>query len=89
MALDWSLYIQSFGSGALIDASAALFRLLDGRIAGISGIAGSLLASRTKATANNAAFIPGFSVRSVVLQFPGGARSRLARGRGLFRRFSG
>ena len=38
MALDWSRYIQSFGGGALIGASSALFLLLDGRIGGISGI---------------------------------------------------
>ena len=38
MALDWSLYIQSFGGGALIGASSALFLLLDGRIGGISQI---------------------------------------------------
>jgi hypothetical protein len=45
MALS-SLYIRSFGRGALIGASSALFLLLDGRIAGISGIAGSLLRDR-------------------------------------------
>jgi hypothetical protein len=41
MALDWSRYIQSFGGGALIGASSALFLLLDRRIAGISGIVGA------------------------------------------------
>jgi uncharacterized membrane protein YedE/YeeE len=53
MALDWPLYLQSLGGGALIGASAALFLLFDGRIAGISGIVGGLLGSRTAMTATN------------------------------------
>jgi len=48
MPLDWPLYLQSLGGGALIGASAALFLLFDGRIAGISQIVGGLLGSRTR-----------------------------------------
>ena len=59
MPLDWPLYLQSLGGGALIGASAALFLLFDGRIAGISGIVGSLLGSRTAMTATNVAFVLG------------------------------
>jgi uncharacterized protein len=59
MALDWPIYLQSLGGGALIGASAALFLLLDGRIAGISGTAGGLLGLRTTATATNIAFVLG------------------------------
>jgi uncharacterized protein len=59
MALDWPLYLQSLAGGALIGVSAALFLLLDGRIAGISGIVGGLLGSRTTMTATNLAFVLG------------------------------
>jgi len=59
MTLDWPLYLQSLGGGALIGASAALFLLFDGRIAGISGIVGGLLGSRTAMTATNVAFVFG------------------------------
>jgi hypothetical protein len=48
MAVDWPLYLQSVGCGALIGASAALFLLLGGRITGIRGIARGLLGSRTR-----------------------------------------
>jgi hypothetical protein len=48
MAVDWPLYLQSVGCGALIGVLAALFLLLGGRITEISGIAGGLLGSRTR-----------------------------------------
>jgi len=58
LAVDWT-YLQALGGGALIGASAAFFLLFDGRIAGISGIVGSLLGSRTAMTATNVAFVLG------------------------------
>ena len=39
----WSAYLQSFVGGGLIGGAAALFLLLNGRIAGVSGILGGLL----------------------------------------------
>jgi len=53
------LYLQSLGGGALIGAAAVLFLLLDGRIAGISGIVGSLLGPWTGQAATNVAFVLG------------------------------
>ena len=52
MALDWPLYLQSL-DGGLIGASAVLFRLSNGPIAGISGIVGGLLGSGTRERAED------------------------------------
>ena len=45
MIVDWANFtpIKSLAGGAMIGLSAALFMLLNGRIAGISGILGGLL----------------------------------------------
>ena len=45
MTIDWNAYTpgSALAGGALIGAAAALLVLLDGRIAGISGIVGGLL----------------------------------------------
>ena len=45
MTIDWSHFTPwtSFAGGALLGLSAALFVLLNGRIAGISGVLGGLL----------------------------------------------
>jgi hypothetical protein len=64
MQLGWSLYFEPLAGGALIGASAALFLLFDGRIAGVSGIVGGLLGSRTAMTATNAAFVLGLLLGS-------------------------
>lgn len=45
--------------GAMIGASAALFLLLNGRIAGISGILGGLFAPPSRETGWRAAFVAG------------------------------
>lgn len=55
----WPIYLQSLEGGALIGAAAALFLLLDGRIAGISGIAGGLLDRPSPRWIVNACFIAG------------------------------
>ncbi len=45
MTIDWNAFTPwaSLGGGALIGVAAAMFVLLNGRIAGISGIVGGLL----------------------------------------------
>ncbi|MCQ9157122.1 YeeE/YedE family protein [Acidomonas methanolica] len=58
----WSTYLQSLTGGALIGAAAALFLLLNGRIAGISGILGRLLGPRSAETATNIWFVIGLLV---------------------------
>ena len=60
--MNWAHDIQAACGGMLIGLSAALFLLLDGRVAGISGILGGLLGPRNRATAGNAAFIAGLLV---------------------------
>lgn len=55
----WSAYLQSFVGGGLIGGAAALFLLLNGRIAGVSGILGGLLNTPSGQTVVNAAFVLG------------------------------
>lgn len=57
--MNWPLYLQSLCGGLLIGAAAALFLLLNGRIAGISGILGSLLGPRGHETQTNVTFLLG------------------------------
>jgi uncharacterized protein len=59
MNLDWPLYLPSLAGGALIGVAAVLFLVLDGRVAGISGIVGGLLGPHTALMATNAAFVLG------------------------------
>lgn len=54
-----SPYIASLAGGGLIGASAALLLLLNGRIAGISGIAGGLLGRLSADTPWRVAFLAG------------------------------
>ena len=54
-----SPYLSSLAGGALIGVSAASLLLLNGRIAGISGIAGGLLGPVDRDTAWRAAFTAG------------------------------
>jgi len=55
----WPTYLQSFAGGLLIGLSASLFLLLDGRIAGISGIVGGALRGHGRDFPRNVAFIVG------------------------------
>lgn len=64
----WPTYLQSLAGGALIGAAAALFLLLNGRIAGISGILGGLLAPRPAQIATNLAFVAGLLLGPLVFQ---------------------
>ena len=54
-----SPYLQSLAGGALIGGSAALLLLLNGRIAGVSGVAGGLLGPVDRDTGWRVAFTAG------------------------------
>src|SRR6185436_18651047 len=61
MTIDWDHFTPwaSLGGGMLIGIAAAMLVLLNGRIAGISGIVGGLLAPRAKDIGWRFAFIAG------------------------------
>lgn len=61
MVIDWNNFTPwyALGGGALIGLAAAGFALLNGRIAGISGIVGGLLVARAGDAAWRAAFVLG------------------------------
>lgn len=55
----WPLYLQSLAGGALIGLAAALYLLLDGRVAGISGILGGVLRGPGPGFPRDLAFVIG------------------------------
>ncbi len=61
--MDWPAWLQSLAGGALIGLAASLLLILNGRIAGVSGIVGALFApvrGRIDGKAlENAAFVAG------------------------------
>ena len=59
--------------GVMIGASAALFLLLNGRIAGISGILGGLLAPPSRETGWRVAFLSGLILAPVAYAGLGGS----------------
>jgi len=61
MAIDWGHFTpwSSFAGGVLIGVAAAMLVLLNGRVAGISGIVGALFAPRRGDIAWRVAFILG------------------------------
>jgi uncharacterized membrane protein YedE/YeeE len=61
LTLDWNHFTPwtSLGGGVLIGIAAAMLVLLNGRIAGISGILGGLLAPRRADIAWRVAFVAG------------------------------
>jgi hypothetical protein len=68
MTVDWTSFTpwSALAGGLLIGLSAALFVLLSGRIAGISGILGGLLALPKGDSAWRAAFVLGLVVSPLV-----------------------
>jgi uncharacterized membrane protein YedE/YeeE len=76
MSIDWNSFTpwSSFGGGMLIGLAAALFVLLNGRIAGISGVLGGLLTPLRGDVLWRVAFIGGMVAAplaySVVLALP-------------------
>nr|WP_315428583.1 YeeE/YedE family protein [uncultured Albidiferax sp.] len=61
MTMDWNHFtpLASLAGGALIGLAAAMFVLLNGRIAGISGVLGGLLAPKRGDIAWRLAFVIG------------------------------
>jgi uncharacterized membrane protein YedE/YeeE len=76
MSIDWNAFTpwSSFGGGMLIGLAAALFVLLNGRIAGISGVIGGLFTPLRGDVLWRVAFIGGMVAAplaySVVLALP-------------------
>lgn len=68
MTIDWSAFTpwSALGGGLLIGLSAALFILLNGRVAGISGILGGVLAPRKGDIIWRLAFIGGLLIAPIV-----------------------
>ena len=72
MSIDWSHFTpwSSLAGGLLIGIAAAMLVLLNGRVAGISGILGGLLAPRRGETAWRVAFLAGlFAAPLLMLLF--------------------
>lgn len=67
-----SLYVQSLAGGVLIGGSAAWLLLFNGRIAGISGIAGGLLGPADHDTAWRVAFTAGLVLGPVAFMLVAG-----------------
>ena len=76
MQIDWTHFTPwtSFAGGLLIGAAAAMFLLLNGRIAGISQILGGLLRPASGDIAWRAAFLAGLlfapALYALVARFP-------------------
>jgi uncharacterized membrane protein YedE/YeeE len=68
MHVDWAAFspVPAIEGGVLIGLAVTLFLLLDGRIAGISGIVGGLLNLRRSDIAWRAAFVIGLLVAPLV-----------------------
>jgi hypothetical protein len=62
MSVDWNAFTpwSALAGGVLIGIAAAMFALLNGRIAGISGVIGGLLKPATGDVAWRAAFVVGW-----------------------------
>jgi hypothetical protein len=68
MTIDWTHFTPwgSLGGGLLLGTASALFILMNGRILGISGILGGLLAPRSGDIAWRLAFLLGMAVAPFV-----------------------
>lgn len=75
MSIDWKAFtpLASLGGGVLIGLAAAMFVLLNGRIAGISGILGGLLRPAAGDVAWRVAFVAGLVGAPVVYAAVSGA----------------
>jgi uncharacterized protein len=75
MSIDWSHFTPwaSLAGGTLIGVAAAMLVLLNGRIAGISGIVGGLLAPQRGEIAWRLAFIAGLFVAPALMMAIGKA----------------
>ena len=71
MTIDWVHFTPwaSAAGGVLIGLAAAMLVLLNGRIAGISGIVGGLLAARRRDVAWRVAFVLGLLAAPLAMMF--------------------
>jgi uncharacterized membrane protein YedE/YeeE len=71
--MDWAHFtpLSSFAGGVLIGCAAAMLVLFNGRIAGVSGIAGGLLVARRGDIAWRAAFVLGLLAAPVAFRLFG------------------
>src|SRR5687768_14153995 len=86
MNIDWNHFTPgvSLAGGILIGIAAAMLVLINGRIAGISGIVGALLRPRRGDIAWRLAFLLGlFAAPLVVALFGGSDRPRIEAGYGM------
>ena len=69
MTIDWTHFTPwaSLAGGILIGIAAAMLVLLNGRVAGISGIVGGLLAPRRDDTAWRVAFLAGLLLSPLLM----------------------
>ena len=76
MSIDWNVFTpwSALAGGVLIGIAAAMFVLLNGRIAGISGIVGGLLNPSRGDVAWRAAFVIGLLVAPQVYRLFAAAR---------------
>ena len=68
MSIDWTAFTpwSALAGGAIIGFAAGMFALVNGRIAGVSGIIGGLLRPPSPDTAWRAAFIAGLIAAPIV-----------------------
>jgi uncharacterized membrane protein YedE/YeeE len=85
MTIDWAHFTPwaSLAGGVLIGIAAAMLVLLNGRIAGISGIVGGLLAPRRGEIAWRLAFVAGLFAAPLVLLWFGQESPRIDAGLGM------
>jgi len=86
MTLDWTHFTPrtSFAGGILIGVAAAMLALLNGRIAGISGIVGGLLTPRRSDIGWRLAFVVGlFAAPLLMLLFGQAVAPRIDAGFGM------
>jgi uncharacterized membrane protein YedE/YeeE len=76
--MNWSIWLQSLCGGGLIGLAAALFLLLNGRVAGISGILGSFFTPPGGETVTNITFIIGLLLGPVLFLIASGHLPRVA-----------
>jgi uncharacterized protein len=71
MSIDWNAFTpwSALAGGVLIGIAAAMFALLNGRVAGISGVLGGLLRPRSGDVAWRAAFLLGLLSAPLVYSF--------------------
>lgn len=71
MTIDWSAFTpaSALAGGTIIGVAVAMFALVNGRVAGVSGILGGLLRPSLPDAAWRAAFIAGLVVAPLVCAF--------------------